>query len=374
MATSILGITAYRSDSAAALLRDGEIVAAVREESFSRRRGDAAFPAAAIGYCLRETQLTLAEIDQIVFCDALQGGGGLGNIVSTLRRAQLQVMLRRELAALGGEGLLALPSLTLISRPQAAAELRTFAELCPGVGDGDSLWRNDAACAIGATLHLWHEQLGNPRRAVESFAPHGAPWFGPWFGSDGLCDWLDELGVAYRRLDDAALIDEVGRLLVAGRVVGWLQGRQEFGARSFGARSILGDPRAPALRTLLGRNRRTNAPPLAATLDLRQARDWLQLPARAAVRQLFGAAPGDPCCHLIDGTAQPRLYRLLDLFARSSGCPLLANASFCGGDEPLVATPVDAYRCFMRSDIDCLVMEDVILLKAQQPLWEERGD
>ncbi len=363
MATYILGITAYRRDSAAVLIRNGDIVAAAREESFSRRRGDAAFPAAAIDYCLREAQLPPGAIDLVVFCDLLQSGGGLRSLVTALRRTQLQVMLRRELATLIGSGRHALPPLALISYPLATVELASLAENTADSFEAAELWQGDAACAIGAALHGWHQQLGNARRDQRTIPA----WLGPWFGSDGIRSWLDELGVIYRRLDADALTEAVMQQLYAGAAVGWLQGRQEFCARSFGARSILMAPRASVVRKVRGTGEATV--PLLLTLNARAAVDWLQQPAQAGLSDLCSSSNGH-AIHVVDDSAQPRLHQLLTRVARS-GWPLLVSVDFRSDDEPLVATPIDAYRCAMRRELDCLVIEELMLLKAQQPLWEE---
>jgi len=356
----ILGITAYRRDSAAALIRDGELVAAAREESFSRCGGDAAFPTAAIEYCLREADLSPGAIDLVVYCDVLQSGGGVRSLVTALRRTQLQVMLRRGLAALLGSGRHALPPLTLVTRQQAQAELSALVELQSDLAVGETSRADDAACAIGAALHGWHQQLDR--------APQGAraplPWLGPWFGSGGVCAWLDELGVTYRRLDDEVLCETVAQRLASGVVVGWMQGRLEFCRRSFGGRSILVAPQSPLLPALLDRS---GAQPLLLTLDRQHARTWLETAADLRVKL---TPPDENSFHLVDADRQPRLHQLLLRLARS-GIPLLVSVDLRTGDEPLVATPVDAYRCFLRSDLDALVIEDVLLLRAQQPLWDE---
>lgn len=346
MAIHILGITAHHRDSAAVLLRDGDIVAAACEESFSRRSGDASFPVAAIDYCLREAQLAPAALDLIIHCDPLARGGALGGVVTALRRARLQLLLRRSLP--GGDR--HTPPLALIARSQAVAEL----DLLPV---DDPRWRGDAACAIGAALHGW-------RRHVAHLPPVPSPWLGPWFGSDGIRAWLDESGFAYRQPGDEALTTEIAALLQDGAAIGWLQGRLEFGGRSLGARSILLAPGSPALTSLFGPN--GNAP-LLLTGDARAARDWLSQPAQRVIRARLAA---DAPLHVVGAAAQPRLHALLERLAEE-GSPLLLCGDLRGDGEPLAAAPVDAYRCFMRASLDALVLENLLLLQRQQPLWEE---
>ncbi len=360
MATYILGVTAYARDSAAALLRDGEIVAAAREASFSRKRGDAAFPASAIEYCLQEARRSLDAVDLVLFCDLLQSGGGLRSIVTALRRTQLQVMLRRELAALAGCGRHTQPPLAVVTRTQALAAL---ADMPEPIADAHthahadlSLWRSAAAMAPGAALHYWQAQLDHPVVRVGA-----GPWLGPWFGGDGIAAWLDEQGFAYRRLDDDALVFTVAQRLLRGESVGWLQGRLEFCERSCGGRSILVAPGAARLVSYLSRQ-----PPLLLVLDAARARDWLQQPAQAALR----AQLGDASLQVVTAVAQPRLHRLLQRLA-DGGLPLLIGFDLRDGEEPLVATPIDAYRCFLRAELDSLVMEDLLLVRREQPLWEE---
>jgi predicted NodU family carbamoyl transferase len=356
VATHILGITAWHRDSAAALIRDGEVVAAVCEKRFSSRRGDQGFPVEAVTYCLREAQLPLDAVDVVLFCDLLQSGGGLRSLVTALRRSQLRAMLRRELTALAGSGRHALPPLALATRRQAQAALSELPELLPGADAELSVWQGAAAAAAGAALHYWQEQLGQSRVGAVT-----SPWLGPWFGGDGIAAWLDEQRLAYRCLAEDDLVRIVAQRLMHGESIGWLQGRLEFCERSLGGRSILIASAASRLEHQLSQQA-----PVLFVLDEAKAREWLRQPAQRALAAQVSTAP----LHVVTAALQPRLHRLLRQLA-DHGLPLLLGFDLREAGEPLAAAPVDAYRCFLRRELDHLVMEDLLLSRREQPLWDE---
>jgi carbamoyltransferase len=282
----------------------------------------------------------------------------------------------------------------------------------PFSGANGGIWiqpaAGDAGGALGAALAVWHEYHGKPRESGAD-RMRGA-YLGPRYGGAEVRAYLESVGAPYRALADDALMPEVARLLDEGNVVGWLQGPMEFGPRALGARSILGDPRSPKMQSVMNLKikHRESFRPFAPSVLAERAADCFELSARspymllvAPVRKelrvpmtpeqerLFGIEKLNvprstiPAVTHVDYSARvqtvhadtnPRYHALLTAFARRTGCPALVNTSFNVRGEPIVCTPEDAYRCFMRTEMDCLVLEDCLLAKADQPAWEEEGD
>jgi carbamoyltransferase len=274
----------------------------------------------------------------------------------------------------------------------------------------DNLWiqpaAGDAGGALGAALFVWYQLLGNPRRHLGRDAQQGS-FLGPRFTSDEIARFLSTQGVSGERFDDESdLIDHTARLLADGKVVGWFQGRMEFGPRALGARSILGDPRSPAMQATMNLKIkfRESFRPFAPAVLQDRASQWFDLkPEHESPYMLLVASvlehrrlPVDseamhtmehdpdlrrrvnvvrseiPAVTHVDYSARlqtidedrnPRFYRLLEAFDRLTGCPVLVNTSFNVRGEPIVCTPEDAYRCFLATDMDALVMEDIVIVK-----------
>jgi len=306
-------------------------------------------------------------------------------------------------------------------------------------GKFDAVWAQpaagDAGGALGAALAASHGLLGAPRwmeeqddRGAADAAPgrragdlggdfagdradrgrtvpapadamRGA-FLGPQFGSGEIRRALDEAGARYGELDDDALLEATANALAEGKVVGWFQGRMEFGPRALGARSILGDPRDPEMqRTLnLKVKFRESFRPFAPSVLASDAPEWFELdrespymllvadvaekkrrPAQA--EQLFGVdklrVPRSdvPAVTHVDFSARiqtvhaetnPRYHALIEAFKARTGCPVLVNTSFNVRGEPIVCTPADAFRCFMGTDIDGLAIGNFFLRKDEQ--------
>ena len=264
----------------------------------------------------------------------------------------------------------------------------------------------DAGGALGAALFVWHQLLDKPRPSSRTDRQRGS-LLGPSFDTDAICRWLDGSKVRYLRADDEGrLFDHVVDLLVAEKVVGWFQGRMEFGPRALGARSILGDPRSSRMQATMNLKIkfRESFRPFAPCVLQEEAYRWFDLdpdqespymllvaPVREqhrvdvsdADRAVMAADPDlrnrvnvarstiPAVTHVdysariqtVDESRNPRLTRLLRAFQRRTGCPVLVNTSFNVRGEPIVCTPQDAYRCFMATEMDALVLEDVIVLK-----------
>jgi carbamoyltransferase len=264
----------------------------------------------------------------------------------------------------------------------------------------------DAGGALGAALFVWHQLLDNPRPSIGRDRQKGS-LLGPSFGGDAIGGFLAKTGAAHqRRPSEAELLAEVADLLAAGKVVGWFQGRMEFGPRALGARSILGDPRSPKMQATMNLKIkfRESFRPFAPIVLREEAHRWFALAEDQESPYMLIVAPvleehripidagqlatmtSDPdlrnrvniprstipaVTHVdysarlqtVDDERNPRLAGLLRAFHARTGCPVLVNTSFNVRGEPIVCTPEDAYRCFMATEMDALVLEDAILLK-----------
>jgi carbamoyltransferase len=277
-------------------------------------------------------------------------------------------------------------------------------------GDFEDLWiqpaAGDAGGALGAALFVWHQLLDRPRHPEGRDAQQGS-FLGPRFTSDEIERILARQGGSGRRFDDEAdLRDHVAGLLAEGKVVGWFQGRMEFGPRALGARSILGDPRSPAMQATMNLKIkfRESFRPFAPAVLRDRAAEWFELDPRHESPYMLLVAPvqehrrvpvdaealrvmeHDPdlrkrvnvvrseipaVTHVdysarlqtVDEARNPRFSRLLEAFDRLTGCPVLVNTSFNVRGEPIVCTPEDAYRCFLATDMDALVLEDIVVAK-----------
>lgn len=611
MGVLILGLSAFYHDSAAALIRDGEIVAAAQEERFTRKKHDARFPASAIAYCLREANITLADVDYVVFYDKplvkferlletylAYAPRGFRSFLAAMpvwlkEKLYLKATLKKELAQQSGLSERALPKLLFTEHHQAHAASAFFpspfqnaAVLClDGVGEwatssvwlgaGNTLtpqWQinfphslgllysaftyytgfkvnsgeyklmglapygepkyvdlilnnlldlkddgtfrldmryfnyatgltmtnqkfadlfggparqpespvtqremdlaasiqvvteevvlklartvqrelqqdnlclaggvalncvangrllregpfkniwiqpaaGDAGGALGAALAVWYEYLGNARAAPDSTGSAGdfmrGSYLGPWFSTESISDYLDAIKAPYKKLDDDAFYAELSAALADEKVIGWFQGRMEFGPRALGGRSIIGDPRSAKMQSVMNLKIkfRESFRPFAPAIKADRVGEWFEhqgsspymlivAPVRAdkrmemtaAQQQLFGIEKLNvprsqiPAVTHVDYSARmqtvhaetnPRFHQLLEHFEQKTGCPIVVNTSFNVRGEPIVCTPEDAYRCFMRTEMDCLVLENIILYKHEQPLWEESED
>ena len=645
---NILGISAYYHDSAAALIRDGEIIAAAQEERFSRKKHDARFPKNAIAYCLKEAKIDLRELDRIVFYDKplvkferlletylAYAPQGFRSFLAAMpiwlkEKLYLKTMLKRDLAAIANCKTNKLPSLLFTEHHQSHAASAFFpspfqkaAVLClDGVGewattsvwlgDGNQLtpqWEidfphslgllysaftyytgfkvnsgeyklmglapygepkyvdkilnylidlkddgtfrlnmdyfnytvgltmtnkkfdelfegpprqaegkltqremdiaasiqvvteevvlrlcrtvkkeldvdylclaggvafncvangrilregifkdiwiqpaaGDAGGALGAALAIWYQYCEQTRivpddrplandlkeqrtsvittneeertsvvsknQAVATVAKSVAhltchdqmrgSYLGPRFTDAEILEYLDAIQASYHRLDDAELMPQLAEILEQGNVVGWFQGRMEFGPRALGGRSIIGDPRNAKMQSVMNLKikYRESFRPFAPSILAERVADYFEIdhsspymllvaPVKANLRipmteeqeQLFGIEKLNiprseiPAVTHVDYSARiqtvhketnPRYYDLISHFEERSGCSVLVNTSFNVRGEPIVCTPEDAYRCFMRTEMDYLVLENYLLPKSEQIPWKQ---
>jgi carbamoyltransferase len=600
MGKTILGIAGYYHDSAAALVRDGEIVAAAQEERFTRRKHDPSFPANAINYCLEEGFVDAAELDAIVFYDnplmtfdrvvqnACAGGpegrGLFAQAAGALLGDKVWVNehVQRALGTLGREGRVLfaehhmahaasafypspfdsaavltidgvgewattslgaghgsslelfaeidyphslgllysafttfcgfkvnsgeykLMGLAPYGRPKYAGRIREylidiradgsyrldmdyfgyldgvamagqrFAELFDGparapesqitrremdlaasiqavteeivlktarhlrrvsgeknlvlaggvalncVANGklaasgifDGIWvqpaAGDAGGSLGAALLAHHAYFGAPRTraAGAGDAQHGS-YLGPRYSSEEILAFLDRKGYPYHRIADRGeRLALVAGALAEGKIAGWMSGRMEFGPRSLGARSILGDPRNPRTQATMNLKikYRESFRPFAPAVLREKCAGYFEFdgdspymlmvaPVAESRRKPMDRAAFDggdddmmriinqprsdvPAITHVDYSARiqtvdqdshPEFRALIEAFERLTGCPVLVNTSFNVRGEPIVCSPQDAYRCFMRTEMDLLVLEDVVLWRSEQP-------
>ncbi|TYB41834.1 carbamoyltransferase [Actinomadura chibensis] len=275
--------------------------------------------------------------------------------------------------------------------------------------DVDELWvqpaAGDAGGSLGAALLAARGSRAHVRRGSD--AMRGAR-LGPGYDDRRIQEFLEANDLPHTRLSPAELSRRTAAELADGKVVGWFQGRMEFGPRALGGRSVLGDARNPAMQSALNQkikfreSFRPFAPVVLAEdaheyFRLRQPSPYMLLVAPVAERQRRPARgrPGGglellriqrstiPAVTHVDFSARvqtltrdhdPALHRLLGDFKARTGCSVLVNTSFNVRGEPIVATPQDAYRCFMRTDIDLLAMGSFLLDKSEQPEWTEDGD
>jgi len=267
----------------------------------------------------------------------------------------------------------------------------------------------DAGGALGAALFVWYQLLQNSRTVAGCDAQKGS-FLGPRYCTSEIGRWLadSEFSVEFIE-DEASLLSHTAELLASEKVVGWFQGRMEFGPRALGARSILGDPRSPRMQATMNLKikYRESFRPFAPAIMREKAPLWFDLapgqespymmlvaplaenrrvvvpaPERALMaedpdlcRRLNVARSTVPAITHVDYSARvqtvdearnPRFYRLLRAFESLTDCPMLVNTSFNVRSEPIVCTPQDALRCFQGTEMDALVLEDFLIRKRQQ--------
>ncbi|MDX2253570.1 MAG: carbamoyltransferase [Nitrospira sp.] len=268
----------------------------------------------------------------------------------------------------------------------------------------------DAGGAVGAALNTWFQYENQPRTADNVKDMMKGGYLGPHYTNEDVEARLTKLGAVYVRLEDHELFTQLAEALADGKVVGWLQGRMEFGPRSLGGRSILGDARSTKMQSVMNLKikYRESFRPFAPSVLRERVSDYFQmdcdspymllvapvqekrrLPFDSSRKNLWGFdllnVPRSeiPAVTHIDYSARvqtvhektnPRYYRLLRAFEEKTDCAVLVNTSFNVRGEPIVCTPEDAYRCFMRTEMDVLVLENCVLRKEDQSPLESDSD
>ena len=274
----------------------------------------------------------------------------------------------------------------------------------------DNIWiqpaASDAGGALGAALFVWHQLLDRPREADNVHDSQRGSLLGPAFTDEQVRQFLDGIGAKYEHIEEEpALVDRVAGEIAEGKVVGHLHGRMEFGPRALGNRSILGDARSPKMQSIMNRKIkfRESFRPFAPSVLREHAHEWfvvrpedespymllvadvhpdkLLAPGGAegltgidrllkVVRSSIPAVTHVDCSarlQTVDEKRHGRYYRLIKRFNEKTGCPVIINTSFNVRGEPIVCTPEDAFRCFMATNMDVLVLENFVLRKDDQP-------
>jgi len=241
----------------------------------------------------------------------------------------------------------------------------------------------DAGGAVGVAALIHSQILGGARQYVMKDA-----YLGPSYSTEEIRAYLVSNAIPYRELTIAEMLSETARLIAEQNVVGWFQGRMEFGPRALGGRSILADARNPANKEVVNLKIkfRESFRPFAPTVLEEKVSDWFELdrpsPYMLLVAQVRPDRRSIPSVTHVDGSARiqtvsreqhPLYHALIEEFDRQTGCPVIINTSFNVRGEPIVCTPHDAYLCFMRTNMDVLVLDRFLLVKeGQPPLREER--
>lgn len=268
----------------------------------------------------------------------------------------------------------------------------------------------DAGGALGAALTVWHHYLGKERDADGREDKMAGSYLGPSFDKEDIKTFLNTNEFPYKELDDESLYNEIADRLSSGEVIGWFSGRMEFGPRSLGARSIIGDARNPEMQKKMNLKikYRESFRPFAPAVLLEHVSEWFEYEGESPYmlmvaplkenrkiqmtegqKTLFGIDKLNiprsdiPAVTHVDYSARiqtvnennnRRFYELIKKFYEKTGCPVIVNTSFNVRGEPIVCTQQDAYRCFMRTEMDVLVLENCVILKSEQPEWKEKGD
>ncbi|MHA2231125.1 MAG: carbamoyltransferase family protein [Candidatus Hodarchaeales archaeon] len=264
----------------------------------------------------------------------------------------------------------------------------------------------DAGGALGAALCVWHRYLGNERAVDKGKDSQHGSYLGPAFSAAKVRAFLDANHYPYRVLNADSRARTIAAQIAEGKIVGYMAGRMEFGPRALGARSILGDPRQVETQSVMNLKikYRESFRPFAPTVLEDKVSEYFEMnrpspymllvayvqqkrrfpqPSRdglGMMERLKNKRSGIPAVTHLDYSARlqtvnrddkPDYYDIISEFEKLTGCAVVVNTSFNVRGEPIICSPVDAYKCFMRTEMDILVIEDFILLKEEQPPWKE---
>jgi carbamoyltransferase len=262
----------------------------------------------------------------------------------------------------------------------------------------------DAGGALGVALAIWHQLLDRPRTVANEDHQRGS-LLGPGFAPAEVRAFLDSAGAVYHTIEsEADLCERVAELIASGNVVGWMQGRMEFGPRALGCRSILGDARSREMQSVMNLKIkfRESFRPFAPCVLRERTGDYFDMPdgVDSPYMLLVADVRADKRVEIPEGTPRVgldklkvprsvvpavthvdysarlqtvdegrhgRTYAMMKRFEERTGCPVIINTSFNVRGEPIVCSPEDAYNCFMATDMDALVIENQLLLKSEQP-------
>jgi len=267
----------------------------------------------------------------------------------------------------------------------------------------------DAGGAMGAALSVWHRYLGNNRSNCHGYDRQQGSYLGPSFSNRTIKAFLAGQGYPYHELDGNKRAKIIAEQIAAGKIVGYMSGRMEFGPRALGARSILGDPRREDIQTVMNLKikYRESFRPFAPSVLEEKATDYFDIDIPSPYMLLVAEVRKDrrlsqqtidgmpmlerlkvkrsdiPAVTHLDYSARLQTvnqkdkadyYAIISEFEKLTGCAVIVNTSFNVRGEPIICTPEDAYRCFMRTQMDVLVIENCMLFKNEQPPWQEKED
>ena len=268
----------------------------------------------------------------------------------------------------------------------------------------------DAGGALGAALFAWYAYLGNPREVTDGRDSMRGALLGPEYPDGEIESYLRSVGAKWEKLDRAGLPERVADLIAAENVIGWFQGRMEFGPRALGSRSIIGDARSPKMQSVMNLKikYRESFRPFAPSVLKEKVGEYFAIDRESPYmllvapvveqrqrkmtgeqERLFGidklnVSRSDipAVTHVdysariqtVDGDANPLYHELIRAFERKTGYGVIINTSFNVRGEPIVCRPEEAYRCLMRTEMDYLVMGSYLIAKKDQPPMEEKGD
>jgi len=265
----------------------------------------------------------------------------------------------------------------------------------------------DAGGALGAALFAWYQVLGNNRTASVTHDDQYASLLGPEYSDDEIADYVLKNNIPCEKLDEEQMLEKTAGLMTGNNVIGWFQGRMEFGPRALGSRSIIGDARSGDMqaRMNLKIKFRESFRPFAPTVLEEHVADYFELDRPSPYMLLVAQVKKEKCRQMTNAEEQlwgidklnivrseipaithvdysarvqtvskdynPLYYRLIEKFRQKTGCPVIINTSFNVRGEPIVCSPADAYKCFMRTAMDYLVMGNFILDKTKQPEFKD---
>ena len=275
----------------------------------------------------------------------------------------------------------------------------------------------DAGSAIGAAMWVWHSFLGNSRKSTNRFDRQFGSYLGPSYSSSQVKRFLDSNKIPYHYIKtENDLCLKVSSLISNEKVVGWFQGRMEFGPRALGSRSIIGDPRSKKMQSIMNLKikYRESFRPFAPMIRVENVHEWFEVDSENGIKGGFSSPYMLFVCKVkseklikndltndydldrinsirsiipavthvdnsariqtVDKDTNARLHKLITSFYEATKCPILINTSFNVRGEPIVQSPEDAYKCFMRTEMDYLVIENYLLVKKDQPEYTEKVD
>ncbi|MCP5104879.1 MAG: carbamoyltransferase [bacterium] len=278
----------------------------------------------------------------------------------------------------------------------------------------DDIWiqpaAGDAGGALGAALAVWYDYLDKPRTVDGKNDLQKGSYLGPEFGDGDIKEFLDKNNIPYTRYEDDELTEVTARLLAEEHVLGWFRGRMEFGPRALGSRSIIGDARSPVMQKKMNLKikYRESFRPFAPSVLSEEVSNYfeidrgspymllvadvkkeLQREMTKEEKQLFGidklnvVRSSITAVTHVDYSARiqtahkdtnPKYWHMIDRFRQKTGCPVIVNTSFNVRGEPIVCSPLDAYKCFMRTEMDYLVLGNYLLDKKNQPEFHDNID